>query len=181
MQARLKRRQIQHRPIQHPRFANISAAAARAALSNHDGPWGQQDKFRREISQDGATDGDALFSPSSKGADRLSLSIRLFSTADAPIVQNIDLMETKTTKVGTHLTLGTPLKIRVFQYHKDEDLSFDDLDEVLVRFVTPYVHKFAEIRRHKKFVEGPPVRIPFPPFPRASTCACESFCCDTQT
>jgi hypothetical protein len=50
-QARFKRRQFQQRPIQHPRFANISAAVARSALANHEGAWGNQDKFLREVSQ----------------------------------------------------------------------------------------------------------------------------------
>jgi SH2 domain len=109
--------------------------------------------------QEGARDGDAIFHPSSKGPDRLSLSIRLFSTAAAPVIQNIDVCETKASKVGNHLTLGTPLRIEVFQYHDKAELEFEDLDEVLVRFVGPYVAKFREVQHHRKFLDLPPVRF----------------------
>lgn len=159
LQARNKRRAFQQRPIKHPRFANITAALARSALENREGPWSQQDKFVRDIRPSGAVDGDVVYHPSSKGADRLGMSIRLITTADRVIVtQNIDLMETKSGGVGSHLQLGTPLRIEVFGYHTPGELEFEDLDEVLVAFAEPYCHKLREICAHKKFVTGPPVR-----------------------
>ena len=158
LQAKLKRRAFQQRPIQHPRFANLSAAAARAALANADGAWAGQDKFLREVRHDGARDADAIFHPSSKGSDRLSLSMRLFTASGGhPVIQNVDVLETKSNRgAGGHLTLGTPLKIEVFQYHGA--LEFEDLDEVLARFVAPYAARFADVRRHRKFVDATVVR-----------------------
>jgi hypothetical protein len=142
------------------RFANITAVVARSALENREGPWAQQESFLRDIRHTGAVDGDAIFHPSSKGPDRICMSLRLFTTElGRAITQNVDVMETKTSNIGSHLSLGTPLRIEAFSYHKRKDeCEFEDLDELLIRFVEPYIAKFREVMHHKKFLAGQPVR-----------------------
>jgi hypothetical protein len=159
VQAQHKRRPFQQRPIKHLRFANITAAVARSALENREGPWAQQESFLRDIRHTGAIDGDTIFHPSSKGPDRICMSLRLFtSETGAVVTQNIDVMETKAANIGSHLSLGTPLRIEVFAYHNKAEAEFEDLDELLIRFVEPYIAKFREVMNHKKFLPGQPVR-----------------------
>jgi hypothetical protein len=104
------------------------------------------------------------------------MSMRLFTTeSGVPVTQNIDVLETKSSKVGNHLTLGTPLRIEVFQYHNAQDLEFEDLDELLVRFVGPYTAKFRELQSHRKFSSGAPVRSPPPVAAQDSVAICREL------
>jgi SH2 domain len=134
-QAKQRKRSFQSRPIQHPRFANVLVTRARAALLSE--TFDGLDRLRDALRPSGPADGDALFHPSPKGPTRLSLTIRLVSVPPAsgvdpqPLVQNLDLVETKRPGAGAHLTLGTPLRVAHLYDHLDAaDCEFEDLDEV---------------------------------------------------
>eukprot|EP00892_Ulva_mutabilis_P012129 jgi/Ulvmu1/9289/UM050_0038.1 len=156
--AKQKRRAIQNRPITHDRFANLSAAQVRKALI--DPQWNGIEKFRQSFNPAGASEGDAVFHPSPKGSDRLSLSMRLFTRGNrVPVVQCIDLLETKSQKLGNHLTLGTPLRIGLFDYLDAASTEFEDLDDVLVNFVRPYVDRFRDVTLHKHYFAGGQIEV----------------------
>lgn len=158
MQAKQKRRAIQNRPITHDRFANLSAAQVRKALI--DPQWNGIEKFRQTFNPQGATDGDAVFHPSPKGSDRLSLSMRLYTRGNrVPVIQCIDLLETKSQKIGNHLTLGTPLRIAMFDHIDSAASEFEDLDDVLVNFVKPYVERFRDVTAHKHYFPGSQIEV----------------------
>ena len=54
--------------------------------------------------------------------------------------------------MGSHLTLGTPLTIEMLGGKEKE--TYEDLDEVVARYVEPYVANVKELVRHRKFREG---------------------------
>lgn len=55
-------------------------------------------------------------------------------------------------KRGGQLTLGTPLKIQVSGGGgtMKKELTFEDLDEIMARYVTPMYEKFQEVVRNRQ-------------------------------
>jgi hypothetical protein len=143
LQEKLKRQkqsQIVHRPIVHPRFVNLNPLRVEQALKNPD--WNNVDKLRRipGVDPKGAKDGDYLFYPSRKGTDRIVLCIRLFSRDNTvPVFHHIELLETKSHKMGNNLALGTPLKLQRYAYLQEDETTMEDLDDIGVNFVKKYV------------------------------------------
>ena len=140
-----KQSSIVQRPINHPRFVNLNALRVEQSLKNPD--WNNVEKARRipGVDPKGAKDGDYLFYPSSKGCDRIVLCVRLFRRDNTvPVFHHIDLLETKSKKMGNNLALGTPLTIQRFSSFLNEDeTQFEDLDDVGVNFVKKYVAMFV--------------------------------------
>eukprot|EP00898_Chlorokybus_atmophyticus_P008664 jgi/Chlat1/879/Chrsp107S01340 len=113
------------RSIVHPLFKNISVLEATQALSD------------REI-------GDVVLRPSTKGVSHLSLTMKFWDG----IYFHVDIKEggkTGKSQAG-NLRLGTPLQIR--------DEFYDDLDEVLARYVEPLAANIKEMQSHRKFMSG---------------------------
>jgi SH2 domain len=52
--------------------------------------------------------------------------------------------------MGAHLKLGTPLSIDLGGKME----KYEDLDEVVARYVEPYVENFRALVRHRKFRDG---------------------------
>lgn len=142
-----KQSSIVQRPINHHRFVNLNTLRVEQALKNPD--WNNVEKARRipGVDPKGAKDGDWLFYPSSKGTDRIVLCIRLFRRDNTvPVFHHIDLLETKSKKMGNNLALGTPLTIQRFSSFLNEDeTQFEDLEDVGVNFVKKYVAMFASL------------------------------------
>ena len=158
LQDRLKKKAFQQRPINHVRFVNLSPKDVKHALIQP--KWNNVDKLRRYCNPAGAQDGDAVFHPSPKGADRLMLSVRLFTRENrAPVIQQIDVLETKSHKMGNHLMLGTPLRIQQFPFLDDEDTQFEDLDDLLVNFVKLYCEKCREVQKFRHFFAGDTIGV----------------------
>ena len=67
-----------------------------------------------------------------------------FSNED--LVIHKDIREGK--KKGGHLSLGTPLKITISTSLKKEE-TFEDLDEIMARYVEPLFEKFQEVVNHR--------------------------------
>jgi hypothetical protein len=137
-----KNAQFVHRPIDNPRFVNLSGHKVEQALRNPE--WNGMEKLRRIIGVDpmGAKDGDFLFYPSRKGTDRIVVCIRLFKRDNTlPVFHHIDFMETKSQKGGNNLALGTPLKLHRFPFLNEDETQFDDLEEIKVNFVKEYVSR----------------------------------------
>ena len=126
------RKQFTKRPISHPLFKNISLAEANRLLENGEA-------------------GECLLRPSSKGTDRIVLTMKYHDGGvDRKIYKHIDIKEgpKKGAAHGAHLQLGTPLTVQ------NCPETFEDLDEVVARYVEPLSRHLKEVRRHRKFREG---------------------------
>ena len=84
---------------------------------------------RRYLEGDGAGS-DFLIRPSSQGVDHLTVTIQFFEQ----VYLNVDILEMNRTAKSS---IGSPLVI--------EDESYDDLDEVIYRFVHPLVDFAREV------------------------------------
>ena len=72
--------------------------------------------------------------------------MQVHATEDGDIIIHKDIREGK--KRGGHLTLGTPLKITISHSLKKEE-TFEDLDEIMARYVEPLLEKYQEVINHR--------------------------------
>ncbi|MCO5570094.1 hypothetical protein L7F22_023810 [Adiantum nelumboides] len=120
-----KRKSFKPRMIVHPQFQNISMSDAIESLAEKDV-------------------GEIIIRPSSKGPTHLSITLKFYDG----VYTHIDVLEGgKDSKDFTSfLSLGKSLKI-------GEDV-FEDLDEVIARYVDPLVGNLKEMLRYRKFRRG---------------------------
>ena len=88
--------------------------------------------------EDKGAGSDFLFRPSGKGRDHLTLTIQFFEE----IYINIDVFERNKTETSA---VGSPLVI--------DGEEFDDLDEVIFRYVHPFVDQAREMINYRKFTD----------------------------
>lgn len=133
----LKRRPYIPRPIQHPDFQNATREEARKLL----------------IPQ---RPGDVIIRPSSSGPARLTFTYKL---AGAPVPEeNVESvgdggmvcfhLGVEELEKPTPLALGDRLMIG--------DREFEDLDEIISRFIQPIVRQVYPLTQHEKFCSGGP-------------------------
>ncbi|KAL2645408.1 hypothetical protein R1flu_012995 [Riccia fluitans] len=121
-----KRKGFKPRMIVHPRFRNVSLQEAVEALADQDV-------------------GEVIIRPSSKGPSHLSMTLKFY---DGVYVNSIDIVEggkdsrdmTSFLRLGKTLTIG--------------DETFEDLDEVIARYVEPLVGHVKSVLRYRKFKRG---------------------------
>lgn len=130
-EARLKgvkaKPKITVRPIRHPYFKNITAAEATSEVLA--GPVGV-----------------ALIRPAAKSFKRLYITMHMPSG----MVLNVGIKERGTTK--SNLTLAGPLEVEPIPGHKFE---YEDLDELVVRFIDPIAAAMRALSTHRKWRGGP--------------------------
>ncbi|BBN03708.1 transcription elongation factor SPT6 [Marchantia polymorpha subsp. ruderalis] len=120
-----KRKAFKPRMIVHPQFQNVSLADAIEALAEKDV-------------------GEVIIRPSSKGPSHLSMTLKFYDG----VYVNIDIVEggkdsrdmTSFLRIGKTLTIG--------------DDTFEDLDEVIARYVDPLVGHVKNVLRYRKFKRG---------------------------
>ncbi|CAM6129610.1 unnamed protein product [Calypogeia fissa] len=120
-----KRNAFKPRMIVHPQFQNVSLADAVQGLSEKDV-------------------GEVIIRPSSKGPSHLSMTLKFFDG----LYVHIDIVEggkdsrdlTSFLRLGKTLTIG--------------DETFEDLDEVIARYIDPLVGYLKEMLRYRKFKRG---------------------------
>ena len=68
---------------------------------------------------------------------------------EADLIVHKDVVEGR--KRGGQLTLGTPLKIQVSGGggSMKKELTFEDLDEIMARYVTPVFDRFQEVMKNR--------------------------------
>ena len=130
-EARLKgtkvRPKITVRPIRHPYFKNVTAAEAAAEILA--GPVGV-----------------AIIRPAAKSFKRLYITMCMPSG----MVLNVGVKELGTPK--SNLTLAGPLEVEPIPGHKFE---YEDLDELVVRFIDPIAAAMRALSMHRKWRGGP--------------------------
>ncbi|GJX76135.1 transcription elongation factor SPT6 [Tanacetum coccineum] len=120
----LARKHFKCRMIVHPRFQNITADKAMEMLSAKE-------------------PGESIIRPSSRGTSYLTLTLKIYKDVYA----HKDIIEDgKENKGPGMLCLGKTLKI-------GEDV-FEDLDEVMDRYVDPLVTHLKKMLEYRKFKEG---------------------------
>jgi transcription elongation factor SPT6 len=115
------------RPIRHPYFKNVSVAEAAAEVSA--GPVGV-----------------ALIRPATKSFRRLHITMCL----PCGIIWHVDVKEMG--QVAASLRLATPLEVQPMPGHKFE---YEDLDELVVRFIDPVSSAMRALASHRKWNGGP--------------------------
>ena len=132
------------RRIDHPNFANVSRDDAAARLSDPG----------IEVGQPNAV----LLRPSPAGPYRLCLSVKLFDgPGTGPIILHRDVHESRTTatsatrRAGAHLQLKPPLTVGVGAAGMTD--AFDDVDELLARYVDPLCACARDVARHRRYVD----------------------------
>ncbi|EFJ08665.1 hypothetical protein SELMODRAFT_447972 [Selaginella moellendorffii] len=120
-----KHKTFKARMIVHPQFRNISLLEATQSLAD------------KEI-------GDGIIRPSSKGPSHLSMTLKFYPN----VFTHIEIVEggKDVSSMTSLLRLGKTLKI-------GED-TFEDLDEVIARYVDPLVGHWREMFRYRKFKQG---------------------------
>jgi len=130
-EARLKgvkaKPKITVRPIRHPYFKNVTAAEATAEVLA--GPVGV-----------------AVIRPAAKSFKRLYITMHMPSG----MVLNVGIKELGSTK--SNLTLAGPLEVEPIPGHKFE---YEDLDELVVRFIDPIAAAMRALSMHRKWRGGP--------------------------
>ncbi|GJR37279.1 transcription elongation factor SPT6 [Tanacetum coccineum] len=120
----LAKKHFKSRMIVHPRFQNITADEAMEMLSDKE-------------------PGESIIRPSSRGTSYLTLTLKIYKDVYA----HKDIIEDgKENKGPGMLRLGKTLKI-------GEDV-FEDLDEVMDRYVDPLVTHLKKMLEYRKFKEG---------------------------
>ncbi|PWA93343.1 global transcription factor group B1 [Artemisia annua] len=120
----LAKKHFKSRMIVHPRFQNITADEAMELLSDKE-------------------PGESIIRPSSRGTSYLTLTLKIYKDVYA----HKDIIEDgKENKGPGVLRLGKTLKI-------GEDV-FEDLDEVMDRYVDPLVTHLKKMLEYRKFKEG---------------------------
>ncbi|KII62579.1 Transcription elongation factor SPT6 [Thelohanellus kitauei] len=116
---RLSNRVMYHKKlIVHPLFKNVTFDEAENLL-----------KQKEEL--------DCVIRPSSKGVDKLSLSIKIIDD----IIVHVDIKEEEK---ANDYSLGKKLYI--------QNELYEDLDEIYASYVTPYLNYFAEVTKHKNYL-----------------------------
>jgi transcription elongation factor SPT6 len=130
-EARLKgtklKPKITMRPIRHPYFKNVTAAEATAEVLA--GPVGV-----------------AVIRPAAKSFKRLYITMCMPSG----MVMNVGIKELGAPK--SNLTLSGPLEVEPIPGHKFE---YEDLDELVVRFIDPIAAAMRALSTHRKWRGGP--------------------------
>ncbi|GAB2295631.1 Transcription elongation factor spt6 [Dionaea muscipula] len=126
----LAKRHLKQRMIVHPRFHNVTADEAMEFLSDK-------------------SHGESVIRPSSRGPSFLTLTIKVYDGVYA----HKDIVEEGKDKkdVAGLLRIGKILKI-------GED-TFEDLDEVIDRYVDPLVAHLKSMLEYRKFKEGKKVEV----------------------
>lgn len=76
------------------------------------------------------------------------LALQLHKTSEGDLVIHKDVQEGR--KRGGQLTLGTPLKIQLSSGGgMNNQLTFEDLDEIIARYVEPMCERFQEVIKHR--------------------------------
>ncbi|XP_073222726.1 transcription elongation factor SPT6 homolog isoform X2 [Cicer arietinum] len=121
----LAKKHFKPRMIVHPRFQNITADEAMEYLSDKD-------------------PGESIFRPSSRGPSYLTLTLKIHDGVYA----HKDIVEGGKEKkdIASLLRIGKTLKI-------GED-TFEDLDEVMDRYVDPLVTHLKTMLNYRKFKKG---------------------------
>ena len=70
---------------------------------------------------------------------------------DHPVVMTFEILEKKKAEGAAALSLGAELIITHGRHYHE---VFEDLDEILASFVTPYMRNFNAAVGHRKFVAG---------------------------
>ena len=73
-----------------------------------------------------------------------------------PTVMTFEILEKKKAGGASNLSLGAELTI-IHGAHYTE--VFEDLDEILANFVSPYIRHFTAALEHKKFVPGTAAQV----------------------
>ncbi|KAL1212232.1 Transcription elongation factor SPT6-like [Cardamine amara subsp. amara] len=120
-----EKKQIKSRMIVHPRFQNITAEQATEYLSD------------KSI-------GESIVRPSSRGLKHLTLMIKIFDNvyANKEIIEG----EKKNKDIMSLQSIGKTLKIG--------NETFEDLDEVMDRYVDPLVAHLMTMLNYRKFETG---------------------------
>ncbi len=119
--------QITMRPIRHPYFKNITAAEANSEVLG--GPIGV-----------------AVIRPAAKSYKRLYITMCM----PGGLVWNVGIREMG--KPKGNLTLASPLEVEPIPGHKFE---YEDLDELVVRFIDPVGAAMRALAAHRKWKGGP--------------------------
>ncbi|WCJ28699.1 hypothetical protein M5689_010381 [Euphorbia peplus] len=126
----LAKKHFKHRMIVHPRFQNITADEAMEFLSDKD-------------------PGESIIRPSSRGPSYLTLTLKIYDGVYA----HKDIVEggKEHKDITSLLRIGKTLKI-------GED-TFEDLDEVMDRYVDPLVTHLKSMLSYRKFRRGTKAEI----------------------
>ncbi|XP_020672293.1 transcription elongation factor SPT6 homolog isoform X1 [Dendrobium catenatum] len=126
----LAKKRFKPRMISHPRFQNVTADEAMAFLANKDS-------------------GESIIRPSSKGPSYLTLTLKISNGVYA----HKDIIESgKDHKdITSLLRIGKTLTI-------DKD-TFEDLDEVMDRYVDPLVTNLKNVLSYRKFRRGTKLEV----------------------
>jgi len=126
MEIRQSRSRLIKRPIKHPFYKNIDYIQTQAEMKTKE-------------------TGSFLFRPSSGGLGKLSMTIKL---ASKPLILMNEQIEEHGREKHT-LSLGKPLTLTRFGGEE-----YDDLDEIVGRFIEPIMSKVEDAKTHKKFMRG---------------------------
>ncbi|XP_065853878.1 transcription elongation factor SPT6 homolog [Euphorbia lathyris] len=126
----LPKKHLKHRMIVHPRFQNITADEAMEFLSDKD-------------------PGESIIRPSSRGPSYLTLTLKVYDGVYA----HKDIVEggKEHKDITSLLRIGKTLKIG--------DDTFEDLDEVMDRYVDPLVTHLKSMLSYRKFRRGTKAEI----------------------
>jgi len=119
-----KTRQIYERAIRHPLFKNLDASSAEAHLSVQPA-------------------GSIVIRPSSSGYNHLAITWKFYDDGTRVSYVHITIREEDK---PNNLTLGRKLVI--------ESERYDDLNEVVVRFIDPMVELASSVVEHRRFKAG---------------------------
>ena len=111
------------RVIAHPSFMNINYAECERLLAKKDL-------------------GDAIIRPSSKASDHLTITWKLLDG----VLHNIDVIEKSK---SNQFSLGK--RLLIVDPRTQETEEFEDLDEILARYVKPMANTVSEITAHKYY------------------------------
>ena len=117
------------RPIRHPYFKNITMAEATSEVLA--GPVGV-----------------AVIRPAAKSFKKLHITMCM----PGGLVWNVEIRELGPT--AANLRLATPLEVEPIPGHKFE---YEDLDELVVRFIDPVAAAFRALSTHRKWKGGPDI------------------------
>merc|ERR1719263_1147524 len=125
-----RKKKLQKRTIQHEKFRNIDYDETKEYLSTKNS-------------------GEYVFRPSSEGVGFLSLTIKLQSKP--MILMSEKILERGREDGDYTLSLRTPLRLNKKDMENEE---YEDLDEVVGRFIEPILNRVDAVKSHKKFIKG---------------------------
>lgn len=136
-----KKELVMHRPIKHMAFENISNSEVLGRLGPR--PFGSY-----------------LLRPS-KELTAISLSIKVADWSNPPIIWQIRVDESaKKGGLQAMLRLGLPLKVKLSVGKGQEEVEqYEDIDELVARFVEPMVEHIRVVTWHHKFHAGDRISV----------------------